>query len=123
MKRFLSTALSVAIMSTAFAVAQNRIVIPDTDKHLILTGDMHLHTIFSDGKVWPTTRVDEALSEGVEVICITDHLDSRNQKLVNKGVFNCDKNYSYDVAAEYAESKDIIVIKGDFRTLDDDNVL
>jgi len=112
MKRFLSAALSVVIMSTAFAVAQNRIVIPDTDKHLILTGDMHLHTIFSDGKVWPTTRVDEALSEGVEVICITDHLDSRNQKLVNKGVFNCDKNYSYDVAAEYAESKDIIVIKG-----------
>ena len=54
------------IMSLAVVEAQNKIVIPDTENHLILTGDMHLHTVFSDGNVWPNTRVDEAYSEGVE---------------------------------------------------------
>ena len=53
-------------MSLAVVEAQNKIVIPDTENHLILTGDMHLHTVFSDGNVWPNTRVDEAYSEGVE---------------------------------------------------------
>lgn len=106
------TLLSALLLGVLTTGAQNRIVIPDTEKHLVLTGDMHLHTIFSDGNVWPATRVDEAVSEGVEVICITDHLDQRHQKLANQGVFNCDRNYSYKVAAEYAGSQDVIVIHG-----------
>lgn len=111
MTRFF-TLLSALLISMAVAGAQNKIIIPDTDNHLVLTGDMHLHTIFSDGNVWPVTRVDEAVSEGVEVICITDHLDGRHQKLVKKGVFNCDRNYSYEVAAKYARSQGVIVIHG-----------
>ena len=112
MKRILFITLSTFIMSLAVAEAQNKIVIPDTDNYLVLTGDMHLHTVFSDGNVWPNTRVDEAYSEGVEVICITDHMDARHKKLANKGVFTGDRNYSYEVAAKYATSLGIIVIKG-----------
>ena len=100
MKRYLFLlVLSLACVNTN-VLAQNKIVIPDTDKHLVLTGDMHIHTIFSDGNVWPTTRVEEAYAEGVEVICITDHLDHRHKKLVNNGDFTRDRNYSYDVAAK-----------------------
>ena len=96
----------------ADAWAQNKIVIPDTDKYQVLTGDMHIHTIFSDGNVWPTTRVEEAYAEGVEVICITDHLDHRHKRLVNNGDFTRDRNYSYDVAAKRGEELGVIVIKG-----------
>lgn len=96
----------------ADAWAQNKIVIPDTDKYQVLTGDMHIHTIFSDGNVWPTTRVEEAYAEGVEVICITDHLDHRHKRLVNNGDFTRDRNYSYDVAAKRGEALGVIVIKG-----------
>ena len=111
MTRFF-TLLSALLISMAVAGAQNRIIIPDTDNHLVLTGDMHMHTVFSDGNVWPTTRVDEAYSEGVEVICITDHLDARHKKLANQGIFTGDRNYSYEVAAKYAEPLGVIVIKG-----------
>ena len=100
---------AVSVHLTAFS--QNKIVIPDTDKYLVLTGDMHIHTIFSDGNVWPATRVEEAYAEGVEVLCITDHLDHRHKKLVNNGDFNCDRNYSYDVAAKYGEDLGVIVVK------------
>ena len=112
MKYFLSIVISAVILSISAAQAQNKIVIPDTDNHLVLTGDMHLHTVFSDGNVWPNTRVDEAYAEGVEVICITDHMDARHKKLANKGVFTGDRNYSYEVAAKYATSLGVIVIKG-----------
>ena len=112
MKRNLITLLICGVLSPIGILAQNKIVIPDTDKHIILTGDMHMHTIFSDGNVWPTTRVEEASSEGIEVICITDHLDGRHQKLVNQGIANVDRNYSYDVAVKRGKKLDVIVIKG-----------
>lgn len=112
MKHILSVALSLFFWGMGLSAGQNKIMIPDSDNYLILTGDMHLHTVFSDGNVWPTTRVDEAYAEGVEVICITDHLDQRKKTLANKGDFNGDRNYSYDVAAKYAKSLGVIVIKG-----------
>ena len=81
MKR--SFSVLFACMAIGLSVnAQNKIVIPDTEEYLVLTGDMHIHTIFSDGNVWPVTRVEEAYAEGVEVICITDHLDDRHRKLL-----------------------------------------
>ena len=112
MKRCLSVLLACLTIGALSVQAQNRIVIPDTEDYLILTGDMHIHTIFSDGNVWPTTRVEEAYAEGVEVICITDHLDDRHRKLLKKGDFTRDRNYSYGVAAEMGEKLGVIVIKG-----------
>ena len=94
MKRFL-TLILLAVFSVSMLTAQTKIVIPDTDEFLVLTGDMHVHTIFSDGNVWPTTRVEEAYAEGVEVICITDHLDDRHRRLLKNGDFTRDRNYSY----------------------------
>lgn len=101
-----------ALVSTLGMSAQNRIVIPDTEEYLVLTGDMHLHTIFSDGNVWPTTRVEEAYAEGVEVICITDHMEDRHKRMVNQGLFNCDRNKSYEIAAKRGEQLGVTVIHG-----------
>ena len=36
-----------------------------------------MHTVFSDGEVWPTTRVAEAWRDGLDAISITDHDDYR----------------------------------------------
>ena len=112
MKRSLLLALSAAFLYPVAVEAQNRIVIPDTEEYLILTGDMHVHTVFSDGSVWPTTRVEEAFAEGVEVICMTDHLDDRHRRLLKNGDFNRDRNYSYDVAVKRGDELGIIVVKG-----------
>ncbi len=34
-----------------------------------------MHTVFSDGNVWPSVRVAEAWQEGLDVIAITDHME------------------------------------------------
>ena len=92
--------------------AQNRIVIPDTKDYLVLTGDMHMHTIFSDANVWPETRVEECAAEGVEVLCITDHMEDRHNRMVNQGLFNCDRNKSYEIAAKRGKQLGVTVIHG-----------
>ena len=95
------------------AVTPNKIVVPNIEGYKTLKGDFHVHTVFSDAKVWPVTRVQEAIWEGLDVIAITDHIDTRHQKMVNTGYFTskCDRDESYRVAAKYAGKK-LLVIHG-----------
>ncbi len=103
---------AVLIALTAGAAVPHRIVIPDIEGYKTLKGDLHIHTIFSDGTVWPTTRVDEAMMEGLDFIAITDHVDTRLQRQKNKGVFVCDRNESYKIAEAAGKTADILVIHG-----------
>ena len=48
---------------------------PDIPGFQTLVCDFHMHTVFSDGEVWPSVRVAEAWQEGLDVIAITDHLE------------------------------------------------
>lgn len=111
------TLLTLAFAALTFglgAVVNNEIVIPDVDGFKTLKGDMHLHTVFSDGRVWPTTRVDEALWEGLDFIAMTDHVDTRLQRQIKAGYFNPEKagrNSSYEIAKKYA-GKRLLIIPG-----------
>ena len=49
--------------------------IPDLTDYKTLKCDFHIHTVFSDGDVWPTVRLAEAWEEGLDAIAITDHLE------------------------------------------------
>ena len=72
-------------------------------------GDFHTHTIFSDGRVWPTMRVDEAWKDGLDAIAITDHIEVRPWKPFVSGG---DLNSSFDIAKQRADQIGFIVIKG-----------
>ena len=105
--------LVIVMFCAAFTLAaQNRHYFPNVEGYLTLTGDMHVHTRFSDGDVWPTSRIDEAYLEGIDVICITDHIDDRHKKMVKAGLFNCDRNESYRIAAKHGQKRGVIVIHG-----------
>ena len=75
------------ILSASAQFTPNKIVVPDIEGYKTLKGDFHIHTVFSDATVWPTTRVQEALWEGLDVIAISEHIDTRHQKMVNNGTF------------------------------------
>lgn len=113
MKKKISLLLIAAFaMFAADAAVPHPIVLPDIDGYKTLKGDMHIHTVFSDGSVWPTTRVEEAVMDGLDVIAITDHVDTRLQKYTNNGMFRCDRNESYRIAAAAGKAADILVIHG-----------
>ena len=87
---------------------RENINIPGFDGFETLKCDFHIHTVFSDGKVWPDVRVDEAWQQGLDAIAITDHIEYRPYKDQVLG----DWNESYRIAKNHADQLGFIVIKG-----------
>ncbi|MDA0379368.1 MAG: Sb-PDE family phosphodiesterase [Bacteroidetes bacterium] len=82
---------------------------PDTAEYLSLTCDLHMHTVFSDGDVWPTVRVQEAQRDGIDCIAITEHLEYQPHRA---DIPHPDRNRAFDIATRSAEGSDLIVIRG-----------
>ena len=115
MKKYLLIVLSLMFSLCALAVTPNKIVIPDIEGYKTLKGDFHIHTVFSDAMVWPATCVQEAKWEGLDVIAISDHIDTRHQKLKNQGYFSgkTDRDTSYELAQKAAGKKFIVIHGGE----------
>ena len=115
------TLILLIILSNIKIFGQNqenydrKLFFPDLDNYRTLLTDFHQHTVFSDGTVWPTIRVEEAIRDGLDAISLTEHLEYQPYK---KDIPNPDRNRSYVVASRFAENKnknienDLIVING-----------
>jgi 3',5'-nucleoside bisphosphate phosphatase len=84
---------------------------PDIPGYQTLMGDFHLHTVFSDGKVWPTERVIGAKREGLDVIALTDHIENR-LKYKDDLSTSTNRNRAYEITAPAAKKANILLIKG-----------
>lgn len=90
------------------STVREQIRIPSIDNYIPLKCDFHIHTVFSDGAVWPDVRVDEAWQNGLDAIAITDHIEYRPKRDIIKG----DLNESYNIAKKQGDAIGFIVIKG-----------
>jgi len=101
--------LLMAMVISSISLAQNsKITVPDIPGFYTLKGDFHMHTVFSDGHVWPTFRVNEALRDDLDVISLTEHIDYEGfPDLIDQ-----DYNKSYEIASKAAANKGLIIIKG-----------
>ncbi len=122
MKTPISVFIALLMATTIFAQDTNNIQMPEIlnsgGRKIIrvpnilgyqtLKCDFHMHTVFSDGIVWPTYRVDEAWNEGLDAIAITDHIERNPSKTDVAG----DDNSSYNIALSRAQQKNIILVKG-----------
>jgi len=88
--------------------ARTEINLPDILGYKTLKCDFHIHTVFSDGNVWPTIRAEEAWREGLDAIAITDHLEYTP----HKDDINIRYNRSSDIAKSHGDELNVIVIKG-----------
>lgn len=89
------------------------LVFPDTrDGRRVLSVDLHTHSVFSDGHVWPTVRTWEAQKDGLAAMAVTEHLEYQPRR---DDIPHPDRNRSYQVASESAaglEETDLIIING-----------
>lgn len=108
LKFFWGVALLIGTLLPVQAQHRNEIKVPDLDGYITLKCDFHIHTVFSDGLVWPTVRVDEAYHEGLDVISLTEHIEYRPHK---KDIV-ADHNRSFEVAGKHAGNLGILLIKG-----------
>jgi len=108
MNRIFLTLFAVLLAISGTAQVRGKIEIPNLNGFITLKCDFHIHTVFSDGLVWPTVRISEAHREGLDAIAITDHIEYRpyNRDVVGS------HNRSYEIAAPAAKAAGIILIKG-----------
>lgn len=93
---------------SAQAGARRYIDIPDLPGYVTLKCDLHIHTAFSDGVVWPTVRVQEAAHEGLDAIAISDHDDyAPHRPDIAIGFHR-----PYEIAKSAADAAGIILIPG-----------
>ena len=121
MKKILVILLLIGVQTSIFAQDYNvvkekdalrklyrkEIRIPNIGDYETLKCDFHIHTIFSDGSVWPTIRVQEAYYEGLDAIAITDHIENQPSKKHIGG----DQNSAYEIAKPEAENLNLLLVK------------
>ena len=102
-----------------------KITIPDAGEFKVLKGDFHMHTVFSDGSVMPQDRVKEAIDNGLDVISITDHINSALFRAypnihdvvtitdrLGAAAPKIDQNIPYILAKQEAEKSNLIFVRG-----------
>lgn len=60
--------------------ARTNFILPTVDGLNCYTADLHVHTFFSDGELSPAERVREAWIDGLDILAITDHIETRRQE-------------------------------------------
>jgi len=116
-KQLLISIILIFLVVT-FSFSQTRVRtevnIPDIPGYKTLICDLHMHTVFSDGNVWPTIRSEEAWREGLDAIAITDHIEYQPHKEDIPPNFN----RASELAAGRGEQLDVLVIPGSEITRD-----
>ena len=97
------------ILNSRLVIGQVKPFFMSPDGYELIATDLHIHTVFSDGSVWPDIRVSEAIREGLDLISITDHLEYQPHK---SDIPHPDRNRSFEIANAAATKKPLSVIRG-----------
>jgi predicted metal-dependent phosphoesterase TrpH len=89
---------------------RQNIILPDLEGFETLKCDFHMHTVFSDGQVWPSMRVIEAWTDGLDAVALTDHIGTKHKR--NKDILMNDQDNSFEIARKKGEELGILVVKG-----------
>ena len=105
----LKTASLIILCLCVGALAQVRenAYFPDIGVYQTLICDFHMHSVFSDGQVWPTVRVSEAWREGLDAISLTDHIEYQP----HKDDIPTRHNRPHAIAAPSARQMGVLLIK------------
>jgi hypothetical protein len=108
MKKLIIILLSFISLTLTVNGQRKTVNLPDIPGYVTLKCDFHTHTVFSDGDVWPTIRIDEALRDGLDAIAITDHLEySPKEDFVP-----VDHNAAWKICEGYAKERNLILVHG-----------
>lgn len=88
---------------------------PDVEGLQTLVVDLHTHSVFSDGHVWPKIRVEEALRDGLDGLAITEHLEYQPHRA---DILHPDRNRAIEDAQASANTSDLLIIPGSEITRD-----
>lgn len=99
----------IAISQHTHSKTGRSISFPNIKGYLTLVCDLHTHSVFSDGSVWPNIRVTEAQKDGLDAIAVTEHIEYQSHK---EDIPHLDRNRSYELANKYSGKSGLMVING-----------
>ncbi len=99
----------IAISQHTHSKTGRSISFPNIKGYLTLVCDLHTHSVFSDGSVWPNIRVTEAQKDGLDAIAVTEHIEYQSHK---EDIPHLDRNRSYELAKKYSGKSGLMVING-----------
>jgi len=106
---FILCMICVCLMANlALAAPKKPLQFPDILGYKTLACDFHMHTVFSDGEVWPTVRVKEGWRDGLDVMVLTDHIEYQP----HKQDIPTNHNRSHDIAVSLAGEMNILMPRG-----------
>ena len=94
---------------TAASPEARKIEFPAVAGYKLIVADLHSHSVFSDGHVWPKIRIEEALRDGLDAFAVTEHLEYQPHLA---DIPNPDRNRATMESRKAAEGSDLIVIAG-----------
>jgi hypothetical protein len=120
--RLLLVAILTVFLSPSVASSQSvpdlrvrrAVRLPDLPGYRTLKCDLHIHTVFSDGSVWPDVRPEEAWREGLDAIAITDHIEYQP----HADDLPTSHDRSFEIAKPHGDQLAITVIRGSEVTRD-----
>ncbi|MDB3927316.1 Sb-PDE family phosphodiesterase [Flavobacteriaceae bacterium] len=108
MKKTISTLILVLIVFNINS--QSRKEFFKSPKEIFyISSDLHIHSVFSDGSVWPTIRVDEAIRDSIDLISLTEHLEYQSHI---SDIPHTNRNRSFQIAGGYIQKKPLAVVHG-----------
>ncbi|MCU0378557.1 MAG: hypothetical protein MUC78_09890 [Bacteroidales bacterium] len=101
--------LAAILLGTLTLNAQRKVLsMPDIPGYVTLKCDFHMHTVFSDGNVWPLLRLDEAWRDGLDAVSITDHIEYQPKK----NYIPINHNAAWEISQARAKDLNIILVHG-----------
>jgi hypothetical protein len=108
MKKLFLTASIILLVATSLTAQKKIVNLPDLSGYVTLKCDFHMHTVFSDGQVWPINRVDEAIRDGLDAIAVADHIEYTPKK----DFIPADHNAAWKICETYAMENNLILVHG-----------
>ena len=102
--------LALVIFFVNINYTQNKKTFFESPKDIYyISSDLHIHTVFSDGAVWPTIRVDEAIKDSIDLISLTEHLEYQSHLT---DIPHTNRNRSFQIAGGYVQNRPLAVVHG-----------
>ena len=106
MKKLIILSLIVLTGSLPLEGQRKIVNLPDLQGFLTLKCDFHMHTVFTDGNVWPTYRLAEAVRDGLDAFAITDHIEY----VPKKDYIPVDHNAAWKITETLAKESNVILV-------------
>ena len=100
--------LSLIILAGSLSLKGQRKIInlPDLQGYVTLKCDFHMHTVFTDGNVWPTYRLSDSVLDCLNAFAITDHIEYSPKK----DYIPVDHNAAWKITETLAKESNVILV-------------